>query len=138
MALRYLLDTNICIYIRRERPPLVRARMARQSPGSLGMSLVTWGELWCGACKSQHGDVAREKLAVLAQIIVVLPMPAEVAEHYGAIRAALETAGTPIGNNDLWIAAHARSAGLCLVTNNVREFTRVPGLSLENWAQEDR
>lgn len=134
MALRYLLDTNICIYIKRERPPAVRAQMARHRPGSLGMSVITWGELLFGACKSQHETIAREKLTALARIILVLPMSEPVAEHYGDIRAALETQGTPIGNNDLWIAAHAREAGLTLVTNNEREFARVAGLKLENWA----
>ncbi len=87
-----------------------------------------------GACKSEHEAVAREKLAALAQIILVVPMSEVVAGHYGDIRAVLETQGTPIGNNDLWIAAHARASGLTLVTNNEREFVRVPELKLENWA----
>lgn len=133
MALRYLLDTNICIYIKRERPPGVRAHLARLHPGSVGMSVITWGELLFGASKSQQSELARERLQALAQVIPVQPMPAQVAEHYGDIRAALERQGTPIGNNDLWIAAHARAAGLTLVTNNEREFVRVAGLKLANW-----
>ena len=136
MTLRYLLDTNICIYIKRERPAAVRARMARQRPGSLGMSVVTWGELQFGASKSQQADAARANLAALTQVIAVLPMSEEVAGHYGDIRAVLERQGTPIGNNDLWIAAHARAEGLTLVTNNTREFSRVSGLKLANWAED--
>lgn len=135
MALRYLLDTNICIYIKRERPATVRAHMARRRPGSLGMSVVTWGELQFGANKSQQAGAAHANLAALAQIIAVLPLSEDAAGHYGDIRAVLERQGTPIGNNDLWIAAHARAEGVTLVTNNMREFSRVPGLKLVNWAE---
>lgn len=135
MAVRYLLDTNICIYIRRERPPRVRERLARQRPDSVGLSLITWGELLYGAARSQHAAVARAKLDAIVEMIQVLPLPLESAEHYGDIRAALAAAGTPIGANDLWIAAHARAAKLTVVTNNTREFERVDGLKLENWAQ---
>ena len=73
---------------------------------------------------------------MLAQIITVLPMSEDVADHYGDIRATLEHQGTPIGNNDLWIAAHARAAGFILATNNEREFSRVAGLKLVNWVQK--
>lgn len=135
MALCYLLDTNICIYIRRERPPQVRERLARQPPDSVGLSLITWGELLYGAARSQHSTTARETLTAIVEMIPVLPLPMEAAEHYGDIRAALAAAGTPIGANDLWIAAHARAAGLTVVTNNMREFERVDGLKLENWTQ---
>lgn len=135
MALRYLLDTNICIYIRRERPLQVRERLARQRPDSVGLSLITWAELLYGAARSQHTALAREKLDAIVAMIPVLPLPEEAAEHYGDIRAALAGAGTPIGANDLWIAAHARAANLTVVTNNPREFERVAGLKLENWAQ---
>ncbi|WP_040664278.1 type II toxin-antitoxin system VapC family toxin [Nitrococcus mobilis] len=133
--MRYLLDTNICIYIRRERPLQVRERLARQRPGSVGLSLITWGELLCGAARSQHTALAREKLDAIVAMIPLLPLPLEAAQHYGDIRAALAGAGTPIGANELWIAAHARAADLTVVTNNTREFERVDGLKLENWAQ---
>lgn len=135
MALRYLLDTNICIYIRRERPRQVRERLARQRPDSVGLSLITWGELLYGAARSRYSAPAREKLDAIVELIPVLPLPKETAGHYGDIRASLATAGTRIGANDLWIAAHARAAGLTVVTNNLREFERVDGLKLENWAQ---
>ena len=133
MALQYLLDTNICIYIARNRPPAVAERFASASPGSLGISLVTWGELCFGASKSNDPERVMARLArFVADVPVQLP-DAEVGQHYGDIRAGLERAGTPIGNNDLWIAAHARALGIILVSNNVREFERVPALQIENW-----
>ena len=94
---------------------------------------MTYGELYNGAMKSQHRDVALQKLAQLLALIPALPMSGDVGAHYGDIRSVLEQAGTPIGNNDLWIAAHARELGVTLVTNNTREFMRVPRLAVENW-----
>ena len=130
---RYLLDTNICIYITRHHPPEVRERFARHTADELGMSLVTYGELRFGAEKSQARERALAGLEQLTRLIQVLPLPIEAAEHYGEIRAALQRSAQPIGNNDLWIAAHARAAGCVLVTNNTREFERVSGLRVENW-----
>lgn len=134
MPLRYLLDTNICIYIARQRPPSVAQRLARLKPGEVGMSLVTYGELRYGAEKSRLRDEALETLSRLAERIEVLPMDATVATHYGKVRADLERAGTPIGNNDLWIAAHALALDTTLVTHNTREFERIASLRLEDWA----
>jgi tRNA(fMet)-specific endonuclease VapC len=134
MALQALLDTNICIYIARNRPPAVAERFARVTPGSLGISLVTWGELCFGAAKSNDSERAHARLARFVEDVPVLIPGADTGRHYGEIRASLERAGTPIGNNDLWIAAHARALGITLVSNNTREFERVPGLRLENWA----
>lgn len=133
VSLCYLLDTNICIYIARHRPPEVLARFNTLEVGQVGMSLVTYGELYHGAMKSQQRELALQKLAQLSGVIPVLAMEKSVSEHYGDIRSHLERAGTPIGNNDLWIAAHARALGITLVTNNIREFVRVPQLLLENW-----
>lgn len=130
---RYLLDTNICIYIAQQRPPEVRQRFQRLSAGALAMSVVTYGELRFGAEKSQARERALAALDGLVRAIEVLPLPLAAGDHYGEIRAALQRAGQPIGNNDLWIAAHARAEGWVLVTNNEREFLRVPGLSVENW-----
>ncbi|MEW5967986.1 MAG: type II toxin-antitoxin system VapC family toxin [Pseudomonadota bacterium] len=128
-----LLDTNICIYIARNRPPAVAERFARAMPGSLGISLITWGELCFGADKSNDPIRAHERLArFVADVPVCVPAP-DAGLHYGEIRATLERAGTPIGNNDLWIAAHARALGVALISTNVSEFERVPGLKLENW-----
>lgn len=133
MALRCLLDTNICIYIARNRPPGVAERFARARPGSLGISLITWGELCFGADKSSDPERAHARLARFAADVPVCIPEEATGRHYGDIRATLERAGTPIGNNDLWIAAHARALGVKLVTNNSSEFKRVPGLKLENW-----
>jgi tRNA(fMet)-specific endonuclease VapC len=133
MAARYLLDTNICIYIRRRRPPEVLARFEKLKPGEAALSVITYGELLYGVEKSQVRDQARQVLKELVEYLPVLALPAEVGEAYGAIRAELEARGEVIGNNDLWIAAHARIAGLTLVTNNEREFKRVGGLKVQNW-----
>ncbi|MDD5387766.1 MAG: type II toxin-antitoxin system VapC family toxin [Gallionellaceae bacterium] len=133
MAVRYLLDTNICIYIAKHNPPAVRARFAMHSASELAMSVVTFGELRHGAEKSQAREKALATLSRLQTSIQVAPLTEAVDEHYGEIRAALESRGLPIGNNDLWIAAHARAEGWILVTNNTRKFERVDALMLENW-----
>ena len=133
MNLRYLLDTNICIYIARQRPPEVAKRFARLAVGSVGMSLITFGELRYGAEKSVRRSDALTALDKLAELIPVLGPDPAVGATYGRLRAHLERLGTPIGNNDLWIAAHALTLGVSLVSNNMREFERVPKLKLKNW-----
>lgn len=129
----YLLDTNICIYIVKKKPPTVMRRFESLALGEAAMSLVTYGELEFGALKSQHADQALGILQELKQYIPVLPMAPEVAGHYADIRHTLARQGMPICNNDLWIAAHARALDATLVSNNLREFERVAGLKLENW-----
>lgn len=129
----YMLDTNICIYIIKKRPTSVLQRFEKLSVGSVCMSLVTFSELEYGASKSNNSTKAMNVLEELANYIPVVPMGTDVAKHYGDIRAVLEAKGTPIGNNDLWIAAHARSLGHTLVSNNIKEFKRVENLELENW-----
>lgn len=131
----YVLDTNICIYIRQERPKKVLDRFRRLPPGSAAISVVTYGELIYGVRKSPDPDQAMLVLDELTALIPVLPMAVDVARTYGVIRSDLAARGELIGNNDLWIAAHVRSLGLTLVTNNEREFHRVDGLSIENWAK---
>jgi tRNA(fMet)-specific endonuclease VapC len=133
MSARYLLDTNICIYIRRNRPPQVLAHFRKLKPGDAVISVITSGELQYGAEKSQHRATALRQLEELATLLPVLPLPENAAKTYGAIRSHLEARGEMIGNNDLWIAAHAKAAGLILVTNNEQEFRRVPGLKVRNW-----
>ena len=128
-----LLDTNICIYIARSRPATVARRFARAAPGSLGISIITWGELCFGAAKSNDPSRAHALLEQFARMVQVLPLPPAAGPHYGEVRSALQKAGKPIGNNDLWIAAHALALSVPLVSNNLREFERVPGLKLENW-----
>jgi tRNA(fMet)-specific endonuclease VapC len=130
--LKYLLDTNIAIHVIKRRPIEVLG-VFNENAGRMAISAVTLSELFHGAEKS--AKVAR-KLAVVeefASLLEVLPYTAKASQHYGAIRSALERVGRPIGVNDLHIAAHARSEGLTLVTNNLGEFERVPGLLTENW-----
>lgn len=134
MAARYLLDTNICIYLRQNRPPGVTSRFQRLQPGDAALSVVTYGELAYGAERSRQRAQALESLARLVSLLPVLPLPEDAGSVYGEVRATLESRGQMIGGNDLWIAAHAKAAGLILVTNNEREFRRVPGLKMQNWA----
>ena len=134
MEPRYLLDTNICIYIRQRRPQEVLRRFHRLRPGEAALSVITYGELLCGAAKSAHRAAAIERLRRLVRLLPALALPEGAGETYGSIRAELEARGEMIGNNDLWIAAHALAAELTLVTNNEREFRRVRGLKVQNWA----
>lgn len=130
---RFLLDTDICIYIQRQQPPQVLARFEKLRPGEAAISVVTWGELLYGAEKSQQRPKVLQLLEEFTSLIPVLALPETTGQIYGAIRAALEVKGKLIGNNDLWIAAHAKAQGLILVTSNESEFKRVPGLKLQNW-----
>jgi tRNA(fMet)-specific endonuclease VapC len=134
MEPRYLLDTNICIYIRQKRPEEVLRHFRKLRPGEAALSVITYGELLYGAAKSAQRVRALERLRELVQLLPALSLPEAAAETYGTIRAELETKGEMIGNNDLWIAAHAVVAGLTLVTNNESEFRRVRGLKIQNWA----
>ena len=133
---RYLLDTNICIYIKNHRPAEVLARFTKLPPGKVAMSAITYGELCFGAEKSSKPKETRHILAHLVALIPVLALDGGVSMHYGKIRQHLQASGKPIGNNDLWIAAHALANKLILVTNNVAEFERVPGLRVENWVSQ--
>ncbi|MCP5432261.1 MAG: type II toxin-antitoxin system VapC family toxin [Alphaproteobacteria bacterium] len=138
MAAAYLLDTDICVYIRRRRPASVRARFEQLDAGEAAISAISYGELFYGAHKSERRDHNLRLLEELVRTLPILPLPALAAEAYGEIRAMLESRGELIGNNDLWIAAHAMAGSLTLVTNNEREFRRVKGLKLENWAAARR
>ena len=133
MPTRFMLDTNICIYIQRRKPMEVLARFQKLKPGDAAISVITWGELLYGAEKSQKRKMALQLLEEFKTFVPVLPLPENAGKTYGEIRAALETKGKLIGNNDLWIAAHAKTAGLTIVTNNEREFKRVKGLKIQNW-----
>jgi tRNA(fMet)-specific endonuclease VapC len=135
MEPRYLLDTNICIYIRQRKPEEVLRRFRRLRPGEAVLSVITYGELLFGAAKSTQQAAARERLLELVRLLPALALPESAAETYGAVRAELESKGETIGNNDLWIAAHALAMGLTLVTNNESEFRRVRGLKVQNWAR---
>src|SRR5664279_5525996 len=135
MKPRYMLDTNICIYIAKRRPPEVKARFERLKPGQLVMSAITYGELSYGVSKSSQKAKALAQLEELMQDIPVETLDSRAAQAYGEIRATLEKQGRLIGNNDLWIGAHALALNLALATNNEREFKRIPGLLLENWTK---
>ncbi len=134
MEARFLLDTNICIYIRQKKPVELLRRFEKLDAGEAAISVITYGELLYGAEKSAHHSAALERLRELVLLLPALPLPESAAQVYGTIRAGLESRGRAIGNNDLWIAAHAMAEQLTLVTNNSREFSRVPGLKLANWA----
>lgn len=136
MSVQYLLDTNICIYIAKHNPPAVRERFARHAANELAMSVITLGELRFGAEKSQSRERAMATIQQLEALIPPRALPEAAGEHYGQIRAQLQKCGAVIGNNDLWLAAHARAEGWILVTNNTREFVRVPGLQVENWVDD--
>jgi tRNA(fMet)-specific endonuclease VapC len=135
MEPRYLLDTNICIYIRQKRPEEVLRRFRKLRPGEAVLSVITYGELLYGAAKSEQRVRAIEHLHELVRVLPALSLPEAAAEAYGTIRAELELNGEMIGNNDLWIAAHALAAGLILVTNNEKEFRRVRRLKVQNWTE---
>jgi tRNA(fMet)-specific endonuclease VapC len=132
--IHYLLDTNIVIYIIKKRPPQLRERFNHDA-SRIAISSITLAELSHGVEKSAHLARNRAVLDDFVSRIVVLPYADKAAMHYGSVRTALERAGTPIGINDLHIAAHARSEGLALVTNNRKEFDRVPALQVENWLE---
>jgi len=130
--IKYLLDTNIVIYVIKRRPVEVLG-VFNENAGRIAISAITLSELFHGAEKSAK---VAQNLAVVeefASLLEVLPYTAKASQHYGAVRAALDKAGLPIEVNALHIAAHARSEGLTLVTNNLSEFERVPGLLTENW-----
>lgn len=132
--LRFLLDTNIVIYVIKRRPMEVLAAFNANS-AHMAISVITLAELLHGAEKSSRPSANLAVVEDFVSRLEVLPYTAKAAQHYGQIRAALERAGEPIGVNDLHIAAHARSEGLTLVTNNTGEFRRVPALQIENWLQ---
>ncbi len=133
MEPRYLLDTNICIYIRQNRPEEVLRRFRKLRPGEAVLSVITYGELLYGAAKSRERSQALARLRELVGVLPATALPETAADAYGIVRADLESKGQMIGNNDLWIAAHALAAGLILVTNNEKEFRRVRGLKVQTW-----
>ena len=130
--LKYLLDTNIVIYVLKRRPKAVLEIFNRNAI-RMAISSITLSELIYGAEKSPNMDKNLEEIEEFVSHLDVLPYDAKASQHYGQIKAALEKRGEIIGENDIHIAAHAISQGLILVTNNLREFKRVPNLALENW-----
>ena len=132
---RYLLDTHIWVYVMRNRPAKVRERFARLAPASVVLSPVVLGELHVGWRKSANLEANRSALESYTRGAQLEPIDAAVASAYGEIRVELEKLGTPIGANDLWIAAQARATDCVLVTHDMSEFKRVRDLRLEDWAK---
>lgn len=133
MSARYALDTDTCIHVLNGRQPALVAKIDRIRPGRIVVCPIVIGELRYGMARSSRPADAAARLEALLCVVRPVALDDATAAHYGAIRADLEGKGKTIGNNDLWIAAHARAAGLVLVTHNGREFARVPGLKLEDW-----
>ena len=129
-----MLDTNIVAYAKNKRPEVVYERMSRFDPGDLCVSVVTLAELGYGVFNSSNPERNQLALTLFLASIEVVPFDDDAAIEYGRIRADLKRKGIPIGANDLMIAAHAKSLSMTLVTNNTREFSRVEGLAVEDWA----
>lgn len=134
MNLRFLLDTNVVIAILRRQPGPLRERLAAES-GRIAVSSITVSELSYGVERSAEASENRRAVDQFLALIEVPAFDAIAAQHAGEIRARLADAGTPIGGYDVLIAGHARSAGLAVVTNNTREFERVPGLEVLDWTR---
>ena len=131
--MRWMLDTDTCIYVMKQQPPQVRQRLRRVAIGEVGVSAIVVAELEFGVAKSKRRRGNAAALGDFLGYCMVLDWPREAAATYADIRSTLEAQGTSIGGNDLLIAAHALQLGSTLVTNNTAEFKRVAGLALENW-----
>lgn len=132
--MKWLLDTNVCIAVIRQRPESALRRLRGKQVGQVGLSTITLAELEFGAAKSLQPARARAALREFLLPLEVVPFDEAAADAYGTVRAAMEKKGRPIGPLDTLIAAHALALGTVLVTNNTREFRRVPGLSVEDWS----
>lgn len=130
----YMLDTNICIYSIKNKPANVLQQLYTHSKDNLCISSITLGELYHGVCKSDAFDKNQNALIQFLALVNILPWESHAALEYGRICAYLQKKGKIIGTMDMLIAAHAKAKDMILVTNNTREFERVPDLKLENWA----
>jgi tRNA(fMet)-specific endonuclease VapC len=130
--LQYMLDTNICVYVIKNYPPTLRERFDSLAE-KLCISSITLAELHFGAEKSARRVENLNAIAQFAARLDVLSFPPKAAAHFGQIRAHVERLGRPVGPLDMLIGAHARAEGLTIVTNNAREFERLPGVQVENW-----
>jgi tRNA(fMet)-specific endonuclease VapC len=131
--MKYMLDTNICIYLIKQKPEKVLRRFKDHSIGDIGISSITLAELRFGVEKSQQIQNNRQALEEFILPLEIADFDEKAAVIYGAVRAALEKAGTPVGSMDMLIGAHALSLDLTLVTNNVREFKQIKNLNVVNW-----
>ncbi len=131
--MKYMLDTNMCIYIIKQHPESVLKKFITLPVGEVCISSITLAELMYGVHKSQHHKKNKTALNEFLSPLDIMPFDEEVTDHYGRIRTYLENKGIPIGPLDMMIAAHAQCLGSTLVTNNKKEFIRVPGLNIEDW-----
>lgn len=131
--MKYMLDTNICIFIIKHQPENVIRKFMEYNPGDICISAITYAELVHGVEKSQSREKNRIALTVFLSEIQIVPFDDPAAQVYGVVRADLQKKGTPIGPLDTLIAAHAKALNLTLVTNNTKEFARVDGLALDDW-----
>lgn len=131
--MKYMLDTNICVYFIKRKPANVFDRLHEKMDDGISISSITLAELECGVALSEQRERNADALAQFLALITVVPFEETAAAEYGTVRAALRRQGTPIGPLDELIAAHAKANDMILVTNNTREFERVEGLQLENW-----
>jgi len=131
--MKYLLDTNICIYIIKKKPEIVLKKVQTLATSDLCVSSITVAELRYGVEKSQYVKKNQQALEMFLLPLTILPFDKDAAIAYGKIRAELEAKGQPIGSLDTLIASHALSLGYTIVSNNTREYDRVPGLHVENW-----
>jgi tRNA(fMet)-specific endonuclease VapC len=131
---RYLLDTNICIYFSKRHHAGLLAKLAQIPVVEAGISVVTYGELVYGAFKSERRKENLHTIGEFIEAFQPLPLPVAAGQAFGSIKEDLRAKGQVIGENDLWIASHALAEDYILVTNNMREFKRIKGLQLENWA----
>jgi tRNA(fMet)-specific endonuclease VapC len=132
--MKYLLDTNICIYLIKNKPQKMLKHFAAHSIGDIGISSITLAELRYGVSKSRHTEKNRQALDEFILPLEIAASDEKAAEEYGIIRADLERAGTPIGSMDMLIAAHALALGAVLVTNNTKEFKQVKNLEIADWS----
>ncbi len=133
--MRYMLDTNICIYVIKHKPERVFRKLKKIKPEDVCISSITYAELAYGVEKSAQPERNRLALSMMLSSIEIVAFDDAAADEYGEIRAGLERKGTPIGSLDMLIAAHARSLGCTLVTNNTKDFCRVEGLEVVNWVK---
>ncbi|MBW2681301.1 MAG: type II toxin-antitoxin system VapC family toxin [Deltaproteobacteria bacterium] len=133
--MKFMLDTNTCIYIIKKKPPDVIERFIQTEISQIGISSITLSELSYGVSKSSKPEQNQIALAQFIAPLEILPYGDDAAQYYGTLRTHLEKQGTPIGSLDMLIAAHALSTDCTLVTNNEKEFIRIPNLKIENWVK---
>ncbi len=135
--MKYMLDTNICVYLIKKKPQAVLERLHLNMMEGISISSITLAELEYGVAMSERYETNANALAQFLTLPTILDFDTTAATEYGIIRANLRRKGTPIGSMDTLIAAHAKACGLILVTNNMKEFERVENLQLENWVKEE-